>query len=105
MLKDFLKAIRKFFINRPELKPKDEPQFKRRQFFKKVALGTASIGGTTALAKNVVDSVKQPNLKDLYGKDAQTGEYELSKREYQLMSEKEKTEVVQDLISRHSRKG
>jgi len=109
MLKHFFAVIGKLFSSRQKNRLKateqDGPQFKRRQFFKKVALGTVSVGGTSALAKTVVDSIEQPNLKDLYAKDAFSGEQELKQREYELMSEKEKTAMVQNLIKGYSRNG
>jgi len=70
----------------------------RRGFFRKAALGAASVSGAAGLAKAVVDSTPKPNLKERYAKDAHAGEKELLEREYVLMSEQEKREMVQTFI-------
>lgn len=70
----------------------------RRGFFRKAALGAASVSGTAGLAKVVVDSVPHPDHKELYTKDAHAGEQELLEREYVLMSEQEKKDMVQTFV-------
>ena len=76
----------------------------RRGFFKKAALGAVSLSGTAGLAKVVVDSADKPDLQALYNKDRQAGEQELTEREYVLMSDKEKDDMVQTFVdSYHGR--
>ena len=73
----------------------------RRGFFRKAALGAASVSGAAGLAKVVVDSVPHPDQKERYTKDAHAGEQELAEREYVLMSDQEKSEMVQTFIDNY----
>lgn len=70
----------------------------RRGFFTKAAVGAVSISGTAGLAKVVVDGMARPDLSDKYRKDSIAGEQELSEREYVLMTDQEKKEMVQQFI-------
>ncbi|MCU7890540.1 MAG: hypothetical protein KZQ78_02570 [Candidatus Thiodiazotropha sp. (ex Ustalcina ferruginea)] len=74
----------------------------RRGLFKRAAAGAVSITGTAGLAKVVVDSSLQPDLQDKYIKDHLSGEQELMGREYVLMSEQEKADMVQTFINNYS---
>jgi len=76
----------------------EEVNATRRKFFKKAAFGAASISGTAGVATVVVDSLPKPDLKEKYKKDALTGEQELLQREYVVMSDDEKTDMVQSFI-------
>jgi len=79
--------------------PTDEQvRLSRRGFFKKAAVSTASIAGTAGLAKTVVDKASRADLKELYHRDAVAGEQELKQREYVLMSDQEKADMVQSFI-------
>lgn len=89
----------------PQATRNDETRAARRGFFKKAALGTVAIGGTAGLAKVVVDSVPKPDLRDLYAKDGLAGEQELSQREYVLMSDDEKQDMVQGFIDGYRDQG
>jgi hypothetical protein len=71
----------------------------RRGFITKAAVGTVSITGTAGLAKVVVDGMEKPDLSDKYRKDSIAGEQELSEREYVLMTDQEKEEMVQQFVS------
>ena len=73
----------------------------RRGFFRKAALGAASVSGAAGLAKVVVDSVPHPDQKELYTKDAHAGEQELAEREYVVMSDQEKREMVQTFVDNY----
>lgn len=75
----------------------------RRGFFKKAAVGAVSITGTAGLAKVVVDSVQQPDLQDLYARDSLAGEQELKQREYVLMSDREKQDMVQSFVDNYEK--
>ena len=75
----------------------------RRSFFAKATVGAVAITGTAGLAKVVGDSVVQPDLQDLYKKDQFTGEQELSEREYVLMSDDEKTDMVQQFVDNYDK--
>jgi len=77
----------------------------RRGFFKNAAVGAVSITGTAGLAKVVVDSVPQPDMQDEYIRDSLAGEQELGDREYVLMSDQEKSEMVQSFIDHYSEPG
>ncbi len=71
----------------------------RRSFFKRAAVGAASVAGAGGIAKKLVDTSIQPSdLKKFYRQDALTGGPELLEREYVLMSDQEKAEMVQTLI-------
>ena len=70
----------------------------RRGFFKKAAVGAVSLSGTAGLAKVVVDSTAKPDLQGLYVKDQLAGERELAARDYVLMSDKEKEDMVQMFV-------
>ncbi len=79
----------------------------RRGFFKKAAVGAVSITGTAGLAKVVVDSASQPNQQGQYNqykRDGLAGERELTSREYVLMSDQEKADMVQALVDNYSDK-
>jgi len=73
----------------------------RRQFFKRAAVGVASIAGTAGVAKSVVDSMPDPDIGAKYAHAAHQGEKELLEREYVLMSEQEKASMLEELIATH----
>ncbi|MEN8214454.1 MAG: hypothetical protein ABFR19_08840 [Pseudomonadota bacterium] len=103
MLKRSIAAIRQWLSPDPSARnpgpeQEDAARAARRGFFRKAALGAASVSGAAGLAKAVVDSAPQPNLKELYTKDAHAGEKELLEREYVLMSEQEKMDMVQTFV-------
>lgn len=75
----------------------------RRGFFAKATVGAVALSGTAGLAKVVGDSVARPDLQDLYKKDHFTGEQELSEREYVLMSDDEKNDMVQQLVDNYEK--
>lgn len=77
----------------------DEVCLTKRRLFARAAVGTASIAGTGAVAKTVVDAMPKPSLKDKYRKDAITGESELRQREFVPMSAEEKAEMVQLFVN------
>lgn len=83
----------------------DEARAARRGFFKKAAIGAVSIGGTAGLAKVVVDAIPRPDSRDLYAQDGLAGERELSQREYVLMSDEEKKDMVQTFIDYYRDQG
>lgn len=105
MLKRSIAAIRQWLspdqdqgaLN-PGASREDALRASRRGFFRKAALGAASVSGAAGLAKVVVDSVPHPDQKELYTKDAHAGEQELAEREYVLMSDQEKREMVQTFV-------
>jgi len=111
MLKRAVVAIYKLFFN--DRRDKESTQATaatsagRRQFFAKATLGAAgaaSVSGAAGLARMAVDSVPKPKLKDLYAKDAQRGEQEMTEREYVVMSEQEKTKMLQMYIDNYDNK-
>lgn len=107
MLKRAITAIqRRFFSGLVTQSPEEEGAVRaaRRNFFTKATLGAASITGTAGLAKLAVDSIPQPGLQDLYTKDAHNGEQELLEREYVVMSEREKADMVQMFVDNYSDK-
>ena len=73
----------------------------RRGLFAKAAVGAVSVSGTAGLAKVVVDTVAVPDLQDLYNKDHLAGERELKQREYVLMTDREKRDLVQSFVDRY----
>ncbi len=108
MMKRSIAAIRQWLS--PDLDPgarnpgtsrEDALRVSRRGFFRKAALGAASVSGAAGLAKVVVDSVPHPDQKQLYTKDAHAGEQELAEREYVLMSDREKREMVQTFVDNY----
>ncbi len=108
MLKQSISAICRWFSPKqttlnPPLIQDNETCVARRQFFKRTAIGAASATGTAGLAKMVVDSAPQPDMKEFYAKDSLAGEQELMKREYVLMSDKEKSDMVQTFIDNSSK--
>jgi len=107
MLKRSIAAIQQWFsteqtVRDPRPGQKDRVCASRRGFFKRAAVGAASITGTAGLAKVVVDSVPQPDLQDRYRTDSLTGEQELMQREYVLMSDQEKADMVQTFVDDYS---
>lgn len=103
MLKKMTAALRQWLSpaqtdNSPAAEATRDAVAARRGFFKKAALGAVSLSGTAGLAKVVVDSTPEPDLQALYEKDRLAGEQELAGREYVLMSEKEKEDMVQTFV-------
>ncbi len=110
MLKRWGTEIRKWFFAERISKdsqpmPNDEVSTVRRRFFKTAAVGAVSITGTAGLAKVVVDSVPEPDMQDKYIQDGVAGEQELKNREYVLMSDQEKSDMVQSFIDHYSGQG
>ena len=106
MLKRSIAAIRQWLspdqgAQNQQAAHEDTVRAARRGFFRKAALGAASVSGAAGLAKVVVDSVPHPDQKELYTKDAHAGEQELAEREYVLMSDQEKREMVQTFIDNY----
>ena len=107
MLKRSITAIRRWLSPerplREQLSTTDsEVCVARRGFFTKAAVGAVSISGTAGLAKVVVDSVPQPDQQGLYRKDHLAGEQELMHREYVLMSDHEKENMVKTLVDSYT---
>lgn len=106
MLKRSIAAIRQWLslvqVTQPPVAAQEEAlRASRRGFFRKAAMGAASVSGAAGLAKVAVDSVPQPDMKEFYTKDAHAGEDELLEREYVLMSEREKSEMVQSFVDNY----
>ncbi len=106
MLKRSIAAIRQWLS--PDQGPQnqhaaqeDALRASRRGFFRKAAMGAASVSGVAGLAKVVVDSAPHPKQEELYTKDAHAGERELAEREYVLMSDQEKREMVQTFVDNY----
>jgi len=102
MLKRLFKPVRDWFA--PDVAQQhagdadSQVDATRRGFFKRAALGTASVGGTAGLAATVIDRMPKPDMKQQYLKDAHNGEKELMAREYVLMSEQEKKDMLKMMI-------
>ena len=109
MLKRSLTVIRQWLspeqtVRDPRSAQSDETRAGRRGFFKKAAVGAVSVTTTAGLAKVAVDSVPQPDLREHYKKDALAGEQELMEREYVIMSDQEKADMVQTFVDDYSDK-
>ncbi len=89
----------------PRSEKSDAVRTARRNFFKKTAIGAVSVTGTAGLVKVVVDSTPRPDFQDRYSRDAVTGEQELREREYVLMSDQEKADMVQGFVDDYSNRG
>ena len=110
MLKRWVTAVRKRISgNRVAVDsrtPRDEVvQAARRNFFKKAAVGAVSITGTAGLAKATVDAMPKPDMQDKYIQDSLAGEEELKSREFVLMSDQEKSDMVQSFIDQYPEQG
>lgn len=110
MLKRWRTAIRKWvFADRitTDSRPVQDGEISaaRRGFFKRAAVGAVSITGTAGMAKVVVDSVPQPDRRERYIQDGLAGEQELKHREYVLMSDQEKSDMVQSFIDNYPNQG
>ncbi|MCU7935000.1 MAG: hypothetical protein KZQ99_08985 [Candidatus Thiodiazotropha sp. (ex Dulcina madagascariensis)] len=103
MLKQSIAVIRQWFSSDQitQAPQDDEVCSVKRGFFKRAAVAAVSITGSAVLAKVVVDSSLQPDLQDKYTKDHLSGEQELMEREYVLMSEQEKADMVQTFINNY----
>ena len=106
MLKRSIAALQQWLSPEPATRdPRDasddDVRAARRGFFKKAAVGAVSITGTAGLAKVVVDSAPRPDLQDLYSKDGLAGEQQLKEREYVLMSDQEKADMVQTFVDNY----
>lgn len=105
MLKRSITAIQKWLSTRQATQSlpvqSDGSTATRRSFFKKAAIGAISISATAELAKVVVDSVPQNDMKNHYIKDALAGEEELINREYVLMSDQEMAEMVRTFVDNY----
>lgn len=107
MLKRSITAIQQWLspvhnARNPRSAQAGEPCSARRGFFKKAAVGVVTVTGTAGLAKGVVDSFPQPGMKRRYQEDGRAGEQELMKREYVLMSDQEKAEMMQTFVDNYS---
>jgi len=107
MLKRSIAAIQQWLSREPTARDPgsgqdDAVSAARRVFFKRAAVGAVSITGTAGLSKVVVDSVPQPDLQERYRKDGLAGEQELMQREYVLMSDQEKADMVQTFVDNYS---
>jgi hypothetical protein len=70
----------------------------RRDFFKKTAVGTVALTGTAELARVTASSIPDDTAQQLYGKDILAGARVLKEREYVVMSDQEKEEMIQGFV-------
>ncbi|MBT3043553.1 MAG: hypothetical protein KME67_11885 [Candidatus Thiodiazotropha sp. (ex Codakia orbicularis)] len=109
MLKRWIMPLQKWLFgvtdnqHRTRLDSSDEPDTTRRRFFKQAAISTVSVAGTAGLAKTIVDSMPQPDLRQQYNQDAVKGENELLQREYVVMTDEEKDTMVQSLVDTYNK--
>ncbi len=106
MLRRILSAVSKRFAPRDvtgERHPQSADAISkgRRGFFAKAAVGAVSISATAGLAKVVVDTMPEPDPGDLYRKDGLAGERELRERDYVLMSDGEKDDMVRQFVDNY----
>ena len=73
----------------------------RRGFFKRAAVGGVAITGTAGLAKLTISALPNQNPQELYDNDVRRGNRVLAQRTYVEMTDQEKEEMVQELITRH----
>ena len=75
----------------------------RRGFFRKAGLGAASAAGVAALAKTAADALPEQGSGELYHQTNRAGEQELLERDYVLMSEQEKAEMIRGFTNTYDR--
>ncbi|MFK5893202.1 MAG: hypothetical protein QM504_08285 [Pseudomonadota bacterium] len=105
MLKSYTAAIRQWLsskLNSHKKVQNNNINPARRGFFKKAAVGLTSVTATAGLSKVVVDSLEKTDLQEHYTKDSIAGEQELMNREYVLMSNEEKTDMMQTFIKNYT---
>jgi len=108
MLKRSISAIRQWLSSNIKqtrqkeqaLQNKNSPTA-RRSFFKKAVVGLGSVTATTGLSKVIVDSVAKTERQEHYAKTATAGEGELINREYVLMSDQEKEDMLQTFVENY----
>ncbi len=99
MLKRSIAVIRQWLSPQQQPGSRDgEAVAARRGFFRKAAVGAVSVTTTAGLAKLAADSVDRPDLKELYAKESTAGERELLSREYVVMTDQEKEEMVRQFV-------
>ena len=80
----------------------DDPRkTSRRNFFRKAAIGAVAVTGTTELAKVTASSLVDDNAQTLYAKDIVAGDRVLAERQYVVMSDQEKEEMVQGFVDNY----
>ena len=84
---------------------KDQQQTSRRNFFRKAAVGAVAVTGTAELAKVTASSLANDDAQALYEKDIATGNRVLAEREYVVMSDQEKEEMVQGFVDNYRGNG
>jgi len=81
------------------------PRTSRRDFFRKAAVGAVAVTGTAELAKVTASSLADEDARTLYEKDIAAGDRVLVEREYVLMSDQEKDEMVQGFVDNYHGNG
>jgi len=81
------------------------PRTSRRDFFRKAAVGAVAVTGTAELAKVTASSLADEDARTLYEKDIAAGDRVLVEREYVLMSDREKDEMVQGFVDNYHGNG
>jgi hypothetical protein len=80
-------------------------QSSRRDFFRKAAVGAVAVTGTAELAKVTASSLADEDARTLYEKDVAAGDRVLVEREYVLMSDREKDEMIQGFVDNYRGNG
>jgi len=81
------------------------PRSSRRDFFRKAAVGAVAVTGTAELAKVTASSLADDNAQTLYEKDIVAGDRVLAEREYVVMSDQEKDEMLQGFVDNYHDNG
>jgi len=77
----------------------------RRVFLKKAAVGAVALTGTAALAKEVASSITEDAAQLRYEKEVLAGDAVMSEWEYEVMSDREKQDMIQTFVDNYKNKG
>ncbi len=98
------KAVPRTAIAADEPRADAQSGVSRRGFFKRAAVGTVALGGVAGAAKIVVSSIPDTSPQELYEKDIQAGDRAISGREYVLMSDREKRDMIHTFMDNYRNK-
>ena len=83
----------------------EQQETSRRDFFRKAAVGAVAVTGTAELAKVTASSLTDDNAQTLYAQDIAVGDRVLADREYVVMSDQEKEDMIQGFVDNYRGNG
>lgn len=104
MRHSFLMARKKENTPMQDKKEEKKQNSSRRGFLKKAVISGVAIAATATLAKKAAQLIPDETPQRAYSEDMATGDIELSKREYVVMTGNEKDELVRAFTENYRKK-